>query len=80
MSGPARFLQEVVNALPEADPVGCIVAAIHEYDTTTAAQVEQLTAERDRLLHEVAVARGVPPEVVLAGLRDLHRPGAAAHV
>lgn len=58
MSGPARFLQDVVNALPEADSVECIVAAIHKYDTMTTAQVEQLTAERDRLLHD---AREVPP-------------------
>lgn len=51
VSGPARFLQEVVDALPAADPVGCIVAAIHRYDTETTAQI-------DRLVRELATARG----------------------
>jgi len=55
VSGPARFLQEVVDALPTADPVGCIVAAIHRYDT-------QQTAQTEHLIAELAKARGLTIE------------------
>ncbi len=63
MSGPARFLQEVVDALPAADPVGCIVAAIHRYDTETAAQI-------DHLISELAKARGLTIAQMRAHLTD----------
>lgn len=48
-----ELLHEVVDALPAADPVGAIVAALRRHDQTV-----------DRLVLMAARARGIPEDVV----------------